>query len=234
MKRLLLLLALGLFTTVGVAWGFVFFNDTASGGYSFDLFARKRDPQAGEGAGMLEVMRLTALGTEVYSSSAQPSGLGAITTARAPEALVPQWARDTVVPWPARAPWPSAGLACDRWLIARGWPMRALWCDWWMNGTPKATLERGIPLPGWNAMAGYPRVLPCSPRWLALFVDLVFYAFCWGVLFQSMILIRRWRTPVPGHCPRCNYDLAGIPAPAICPECGWAALGARWQDSSPR
>jgi prepilin signal peptidase PulO-like enzyme (type II secretory pathway) len=42
-------------------------------------------------------------------------------------------------------------------------------------------------------------------------------------IISGLITIRvvrgRWGSPIPGHCPQCDYDLSGLHA-AVCPECG--------------
>ncbi len=47
----------------------------------------------------------------------------------------------------------------------------------------------------------------------------------WAVsLLAFAIVALTWRPRIfrsrPGHCPSCNYNLAGIPADSACPECG--------------
>lgn len=233
-KRILFLLVLGLFASVAVAWLLVLTTHPDSGNVTFFMHGRDRDPRAGEGTGNIDLLTLNVAGTDVYSVSVASTQRG-IKTAMPPEACVPHWARDTMFPFlSGKEPWPPPGAARDCWVVARGWPFRALWSDWKTAGTPAATLEGGIPLPGWNVFTDWPHVLPYRPRWPGLLLDTLFFAVAWAVLFYLIARFRRWRTPLPGHCPRCNYDLAGIPAPAVCPECGWAALGARWRDSSPR
>jgi hypothetical protein len=227
-RRSCIFLLLGVLTAIVIAWLFVFVTDPAYG-RTFFFYVRDRDPLVGEGIGNLDVMTLGAAGTDVYSTSVASTPRGISPPPRAPETYIPSWARATMLPFlGGRAPWPAPGAASDCWIVARGWPFRALWCTWRFRGTPATKLEGGIPLPDWNAAANWPRALPFLPRWPGLILDFLFYALCWIVLVHLVVGFRRWRTPLPGHCPRCNYDLAGIPEPAVCPECGWAALGARW------
>jgi hypothetical protein len=42
------------------------------------------------------------------------------------------------------------------------------------------------------------------------------------LLITCLVTRRTCRPFPPGHCQRCNYDLAGL-ADAVCPECGHAA-----------
>ena len=58
-----------------------------------------------------------------------------------------------------------------------------------------------------------------TPPVLAIFIPLWMPAtLAAGVL----IALRLTRSiPAAGHCPTCNYNLAGLPTP-VCPECGRA------------
>jgi hypothetical protein len=83
--------------------------------------------------------------------------------------------------------------------------------------------------PGLDAAAG---PSPNAGKW-RWWPDYFRSATAWGAavplwpLFLLSILCSAWlwrldRKPKPGHCPRCGYDLAGIPSGA-CPECGSAS-----------
>ena len=57
----------------------------------------------------------------------------------------------------------------------------------------------------------------------------VFLAF---VLASGRVLVRRYRTPKPGRCPTCSYNLTGNTS-GVCPECGAACKAASPAGVSP-
>ena len=59
--------------------------------------------------------------------------------------------------------------------------------------------------------------------WLGVLGDLSILAAFAAILFSAVRLRREFKLRKPGHCPRCNYSLAGLNA-AICPECGHAPV----------
>lgn len=106
---------------------------------------------------------------------------------------------------------------------ARGWPVLALWCEW-QEGTTFAKLapvSGGIDLQmrGSGSDETYARALPLRPIWRGLIVDtLVFCAAWYGVLFAAGS-VRRFRRGRRGQCLGCGYDLRGLDG-GRCPECG--------------
>lgn len=62
--------------------------------------------------------------------------------------------------------------------------------------------------------------LPLRPIWGGLLVNTPVYAMLW---IGMVIGVRRVRSALAvrgGCCPKCRYDLSGIPGGAACPECG--------------
>ena len=55
------------------------------------------------------------------------------------------------------------------------------------------------------------------PIWFAAVISAAPSALAWRL---DLIATRRARR---GHCPKCNYDLSGLPLGTPCPECGKAA-----------
>jgi hypothetical protein len=55
---------------------------------------------------------------------------------------------------------------------------------------------------------------PVTPLWLPLLLACAPTAFAW------QLELRRRRRSRIGHCPTCNYNLAGLASGAACPECG--------------
>lgn len=110
-----------------------------------------------------------------------------------------------------------------------GWPLRALWH--WQD-------EEYGPVHGaiaWNDTAGrrerYPGQiwggLPCLPVWKGLIVNTMVYGAAWAALLAVPLTVlnlmprsRQRRRLRRGHCPQCNYDLTDG-ADSGCPECGW-------------
>ncbi len=111
---------------------------------------------------------------------------------------------------------------------ARGWPVLALWCE---LAPPDASGRVGIHVEGgvaadWSggtATLGEFRALPMRPIWTGLAVDTAVWAGTWLVLLEGGWLARRLVRRGRGRCPECGYDLRGQLA-AGCPECGWRRM----------
>ena len=64
--------------------------------------------------------------------------------------------------------------------------------------------------------------LPLCPVWPGFMLDSVMLGgAAWGI-WQGREAIRRWVRRRRDQCPRCGYDLVGLPDGAPCPECGSA------------
>lgn len=109
-----------------------------------------------------------------------------------------------------------------------GWPARTLWGWTYFDPVilaPSARTSAGLlylspePDPWFDTGTSYP--LPYLPLWSGLILNTIFYAaICWGLLALPR-LIRRTIRVRRGHCPRCAYDMHGLPN-TPCPECGHA------------
>lgn len=152
-----------------------------------------------------------------------------------------------VTGWPIRAPhdWPSSpnrlssgtsvGLTRSIWIGAeRPWeshPPPRLWLVTHLEaGLPwRSMVVRSIVSPGRSESGGVSIPdwvpdgrLPVRPLWLGFAANTALYFVVISLLWHVAISLRaRLRRRAAG-CPRCGYDLTGLPAPAICPECGSA------------
>lgn len=108
---------------------------------------------------------------------------------------------------------------------ATGWPCHALWYDiraqspsWTMHvqvfGGITLTNDLAWPI----AELGHLRALPLRPIWPGLLANTLLYATLSWLLFGGYRRARASLRLRRNHCPRCNYDLRGLPG---CPECGW-------------
>lgn len=108
---------------------------------------------------------------------------------------------------------------------ARGWPMLALWCEFQWGWSPSRgggwSASNGIVLsaPATRSMLEV-RVLPLMPIWTGLLVNAAVYALAWGALLLILDWIRRSRRRRRQLCTICAYDLRGLAARDLCPECG--------------
>lgn len=67
-----------------------------------------------------------------------------------------------------------------------------------------------------------PFALPVYPIWTGVVADTAVYGLLWWtLLFAPWAARRRWRRR-RGRCMKCGYDLAGVDR---CPECGWIPQG---------
>lgn len=62
--------------------------------------------------------------------------------------------------------------------------------------------------------------LPFRPAWGGFLTDSAVYATLWGLLLSFPAVLRRIIRRRRGLCPRCAYDLTGLPPGSPCPECG--------------
>lgn len=226
--RFALLVILGLVTTIGVAWGIEWFHRnapvtsaTASGSRFIPMLVDDHLYYVGVSKSLGRTERVWQP-TMVFLDRdddvfAQMAANGVLLEGRkhpVPLEYIddyrPNWGRQ---PQRTRNPYMMGMREC-----ASGFPMRCLW-RW---ATP---LEHGgmieLPAPPTGGMGG-PGLsvpgLPYLPIPVGLIVNTIFWAGAWwGGLFGLTTFLRHRRLRA-GHCPHCNYDLAGINS-ATCPEC---------------
>jgi hypothetical protein len=113
-----------------------------------------------------------------------------------------------------------------------GWPMISLDCCWVAQDD---SLRWGVhldELPEWTRRAGTPYwasvlphvALPLRPDPLGFATNTILYAALLAPLgFACRGAWRRVRGTLRfrhGHCPKCGYDMSGLPKGVVCPECG--------------
>ncbi len=75
-------------------------------------------------------------------------------------------------------------------------------------------------LPHYNAIEIRQHLLPTFPLWPGLLANTAIYGGAWAVLIGTPILLRRWLRAHRGGCPACGYSREGLKEGAPCPECG--------------
>ena len=227
--RSLLCLALGLLTTVALAWAASL--QSSAGMVAPDMTARRRSPWMGEGSGWIRAhhaikpdwRQTFAQATDEATYAGIPGGTpGLLPTVRTPDEILTARERHLVMPWlDGSRPWPS-GVIENFTLNEYGWPWRALYSRHLLAGSTDVW-DHQINLTDVHYFAtrppGDPRGLPVGPVWGGLLSDAALSTLAWAILLFAMPLLRarvRWRR---GRCPRCGYDLKGDHSSG-CPECG--------------
>ncbi len=236
LRRTVLSLALGLLTTIAVAWMAALFANPVGGGW----FSRPRDPRRGEGSGYIFLWVMKCPTGVAYRSSIssvereRPDDLPGL-----PEDQLEPWALSPSLPWvTGDSPWPIApGTPVEEIVVEGfGWPRTSL-CQQFRGAPQDADrpliggIETGFPnnyrgnawpwQRKWHRWVCWVRVaLPCKPVWTGLAFSTAFYSGLWLLLFCAPALSRRTLRRRRGLCPRCAYDLKGLPPASTCPECG--------------
>lgn len=237
LRRVCLLLALGLGTTVGVAWGLAFAVDLATwpgrtvhhpdlaelrvrGAWESPAGPHARSTTEAFGAIRRYWFNLETVNSVVYAT---PDATGT--------PIIHAWSVTGPERWGRIAAassgsdehaQPSSGLE-----DARGWPALSLWCELTNfeqlrhRQAAEALFAGGIALPSNNADPVYfSRALPLFPIWPGLVFDTLFYALLWWLAFASVRMITHNRRYRRGLCPMCRYDLRANFSQG-CSECGW-------------
>jgi hypothetical protein len=138
--------------------------------------------------------------------------------------------RSDALAWPFEPPelWPSSpdsvgerhtfGRTQQAWLSATGSSPYAM-MGVSLSGLPFRTLSSKY----WVASPTPSRIIqmPISLLWPGFAINTVFYAAILWMLFAAPFALRKWRRIRRGPCPKCGYDLRGLPADTVaCPECG--------------
>jgi hypothetical protein len=128
----------------------------------------------------------------------------------------------------------SAKLVWERHVLdARGWPMLSLLSWQRLTEASRYVDVIGIEIGqmGSRLVAGQSGFLPTRPIWPGFAINTVFYAAVLWMLFAAPFALRKWRRIRRGLCPKCGYDLRGIPTAPVRPECG-SSLHDRLRDAA--
>jgi len=149
------------------------------------------------------------------------------------DALVPKWMRPLAVPWDWNGKWPDGGPhVANRTIRVLGWPRPCMWCSIESGQSPPGTnvytIHSGLRIPdGFPFISRRPNdppaVLPWRVRLSPFAFNAAIFASGYLVLFAVLTPLVRWRGARrlrAGVCPRCRYDVRGLPPESSCPECG--------------
>jgi hypothetical protein len=236
--RILLCAALGLITTVAVAWGLAFWVDIGSATVVSTWVAEDRlasmvawgvHRRDAFGSSRLVAMPRVTRNSPRVIAPAAPAGPVALSAA------APWWSRmqsmidHNVHGAKARVLANQghgyASVLCED---ARGWPLPALRCVWDFGErhiNDQTTLRGGFELG--SSAASRPgtisteklRALPYMPVWTGFAVDWILFTVIFAALLIPPRAIRRTIRQRRGWCIHCGYDLRGG-ARERCPECG--------------
>lgn len=245
MKRLgfmlLLLLALGLCTSVLVAWAGALVDRSA---WPDTLLTRNPTGTRTEMRGWLvEAGRDRTLTWRTFAALdlyVEPPDLDACTE-------LPPWSIGHALPDQPGPFVPARERTQDiAWEVSAGWPMRcvratrtagpaefALPGEFVRGGVAAMAFDwpfahAAVPEPSrpgvepWP-LARQPAIVPARPLLGGLLVNTLVYALAWDLALSPLLalrVLRRWRRLKHGRCIQCGHSVAGLPDGAPCPECG--------------
>jgi hypothetical protein len=246
--RVVVLGAIGLGTTVGVAWWSAYEHPDLSN--SADSVRALGPTHGGWDAGAPEngsvelvrtrmatrvtvvaPFRMMRCGTARMSCTEEAKAEAARATPPPWDQVTPRWARSIAEPI-LRAPVGQNFMELRLVSIeAHGWPARALSdrVDDDFQKRPPRTICGAIDLtfassPSLVRYRGYGVLLPCRPIYLGLIADSGLFAMPWAVAMLAIGPVRRAIRRGRGQCASCGYDRAGLPRSGVCPECGHGAV----------
>lgn len=247
--RALLSLALGLLTTLSLAW----VAPLTFGPRSTPLACPKTfwidDHHAGryevhEGSFRSTVVFLHIIFTgkpedQPYSKSAPPPPWAHKLThameGEGPAAGKPWWSVETIATgWPFRAfragvwePWPSTTAAAPQFnVVSDGKGGLTL-----EQRKPPAQLVKG--LYRFGGPAGTDHLIAFDPLPAGLALNTALFAGAWAAVILGVAAIRNRVWSRRGGCASCGYDLRGLAAEATCPECGRTVAAQRVPSTQP-
>ncbi len=126
------------------------------------------------------------------------------------------------IPFPDEPAWAAAARHANPGLFTLGGYGFPCCCLMYMGVRPPNTpkmQDLGLFItPSWLGPAAGLR-LPLRPIWGGMAADTAIFGAGWWVLFLGAGSLRRRFRRRGGHCPACDYDLAGNTT-GLCPECG--------------
>ena len=106
--------------------------------------------------------------------------------------------------------------------------------DWVMSLSDQPEFKRQSPLrPTYDAIRFKSHLLPTFPLWPGLLANTAIYGGAWAVLIGVPVLLRRWLRARRGGCPQCGYSREGLKVDVPCPECGRATPSAHDATTTP-
>jgi hypothetical protein len=209
--RAILCLALGLISTVGIAWTSAATQPPSPRTMHVVKFSFG-DRTSGSGLGLV-ISGAAAERVALRISGPVPlSPEQAISTLNLPDAKThfPRWwgRTLTIEELQLTPPSPVTFFVQD----ARGWPLLAVWCAWTEVGTSISPSEGGIDFG--------PCALPYRPLPFGLALDTLFFGALWSLILFAPGSLRRYVRRRRNLCTRCGYSLLDLPLNAACPECG--------------
>jgi len=231
--RILILLILGVVTTVGVAWGLAAAVDMT---WMEPQSVAFRLPPAGTqtrrveyqhffnttGATRVVWVEVVVFGMPTFATYVETPYTSTSRRLDSPNARALQWCfRDDMPPDPLMH-------VSD----ARGWPMLAL--SGGLDLAPSGGGSRDVTRTYWTIAVMKPdqmswlypnvdcmrRFIPARPIFPGFLVNTLFYAAMWFGIFFGVAALRRFVRKKRGRCVKCSYDLRGQ-FDMGCPECGW-------------
>jgi hypothetical protein len=244
-----LCVALGLVTSVGVAWGIAWNDDTLRAApQRWCVLKIEASPLHEESPIMWGITERVGRGRSVTLVEVLYTGLfNRVTAARLQDSAgLPREVRRGLERHAPLLNTPEASLVCfsvRRW----GWPLCCVAAEdactsQSANAFPQTefadismdvgwfeTPQWPVTNPAFNLRPHYHaiefrgRLLPTFPLWPGLLANTAFYGGAWAVLIFTPLVIRRWLRGRRGGCAARGYSREGLKDGVPCPECGRAA-----------
>jgi hypothetical protein len=223
--RISLCIALGVITTVALAWSY----STTGLGLPWKVTNawRPRLTDAGEGRGVLTATIQHYVGKSWVITQAAPDDWVPIASrpqgAPTPEASMPRRARKVALPWTLgdRA-WPVEGGETIE-VLTFGWPWRTMYAlqvpgdkETWKNIWDLSGISGRFNRPRSSMPPGVPMGIARGP----FLGSVAMWGTAWGAIIILPPAVRMWRRKSGGQCLACGYDLKGSRPDTVCPECG--------------
>lgn len=218
-------LALGVLTTIALAWALIFDVHPATNPMRFASVSVDADRPA------LNIARCDSFGA--YS-------LAVAVTRNDPllppnqtfplDEVAPAWTRGELLDRARDSNQTTLPDSAARAILVTGWPWPCMWSSydqqpsnnyWWFKARNGIVIGQHPTSPMPNAMLSpCERSLPLRMVWFAFAGDTCFWAALWGALLFTPVAIRHILRRRRGLCLACGYDRRGLAPDHACPECG--------------